>query len=64
MRIGLNIAGVVLIIFGGVWILQGLNMFPGHSFMNGQLKWSVIGGVAFVVGILVLFRANRQRQAT
>jgi hypothetical protein len=63
MRIVWNILGVLLVFFGGVWFLQGMNMFPGNSFMNGQIKWSVYGCIAFVVGIVVLVMANRKRQA-
>jgi hypothetical protein len=58
MRIVKNIVGVVLVFFGGVWFLQGMNMFPGKSFMNGQTQWSIYGGIAFVVGLLVLVWAN------
>ena len=62
MRILKNILGVVLVLFGGVWFLQGMNMFPGQSFMNGQTKWSIYGGIVFVVGVVVLIWANRKKQ--
>ena len=62
MRIFKNIVGVVLVVFGGVWFLQGMSMFPGNSPMNGQTKWSVYGGIACVVGIVVLIWANRKKQ--
>lgn len=60
MRILKNIVGVVLVFFGGVWFLQGMNMFPGKSFMNGQTQWSIYGGILFVVGLLVLVWANKR----
>jgi hypothetical protein len=62
MRIALNIVGAILVFFGGVWFLQGMNMFPGDSFMNGQTKWSIYGGIAFVAGIVVFVWANRKRR--
>ncbi len=62
MRILKNILGVVLVLFGGVWFLQGMNMFPGQSFMNGQTKWSIYGGIVFAVGVVVLIWANRKKQ--
>ena len=62
MRILLNIVGVVLVFFGGVWFLQGINVLPG-SFMTGQIKWAVYGGIAFVVGVIVLIWANRKKKA-
>jgi hypothetical protein len=61
MRIVLNIVGLVLVFFGTVWFLQGINKFPGNSFMNGQTQWSVYGGIAFVAGIVVFVIANRKR---
>jgi hypothetical protein len=60
MRIGLNILGVLCLLMGCVWFLQGINVIPG-SFMTGQMKWAVIGGVLLIVGIGVLIWANRSR---
>jgi len=51
---------VLLVLFGAIWFLQGLNMFPGHSFMNGQIRWSINGGIAFAVGVILLVWANRR----
>jgi hypothetical protein len=62
MRILLNVVGIVLVFFGGVWFLQGINVLPG-SFMTGQIKWAVYGGIAFVVGVIVLIWANRKKKA-
>jgi hypothetical protein len=61
MRIALNIIGVLLVFFGGVWFLQGINVLPG-SFMTGQMRWAVRGGIAVVAGIGLLLWANRKRQ--
>ncbi len=61
MRIFKNIVGVVLVVFGGVWFLQGINVLPG-SFMTGQIKWAIYGGIAFVAGIVVLILANRKKR--
>jgi hypothetical protein len=61
MRIVLNIVGVILVFFGGVWFLQGINVLPG-SFMTGQIKWAVYGGVALVAGVIVLIWANRKKK--
>jgi hypothetical protein len=61
MKIVLNIVGVLLVLVGGVWFLQGINVLPG-SFMSGQTQWAVRGGIAAVVGIGVLLWANRKRQ--
>ena len=60
MRITLNVAGVVCLLAGGVWFLQGINILPG-SFMTGQTKWAVYGGLLLVAGIGLLIAANRHR---
>ena len=61
MKIGLNILGVLLVIIGGVWFFQGINVLPG-SFMTGQTRWAVYGGIAVAVGIALLLAANRRRR--
>jgi hypothetical protein len=61
MKIALNIVGVLLVLVGGIWFLQGINVLPG-SFMSGQTQWAVRGVIAAVVGIGVLLWANRKRQ--
>jgi hypothetical protein len=60
MRIALNVLGALLVLFGCVWFLQGINVLPG-SFMTGQIRWAVYGGIAVVAGIVVLVAANRRR---
>jgi hypothetical protein len=62
MKIALNIVGVLLVIMGGIWFFQGINVLPG-SFMTGQMKWAIYGGIAFVAGIVALIVANRKRAA-
>ncbi len=61
MRILLNVVAIVLVFFGGVWFLQGIGVLPG-SFMTGQIKWAVYGGIAFVVGVIIFIRANRKKK--
>ncbi len=61
MRIILSVVGVILVFFGAVWFLQGINVLPG-SFMTGQIQWAIYGAIAVIVGIGLLFYANRRRQ--
>jgi hypothetical protein len=63
MRITWNIVAAVLIFFGSVWVLQGINVLPG-SFMSGQMRWAVRGGIAVIAGIALLIWANRKRQGS
>jgi hypothetical protein len=60
MRILLNVVAVLALLMGCVWFLQGINVLPG-SFMTGQPKWAIIGGMLIVVGIALLVIANRRR---
>jgi hypothetical protein len=62
MRIALNVVGVLCLLMGCVWFLQGINILPG-SFMTGQTKWAVYGGILLLVGIGMLICANRRRGA-
>jgi hypothetical protein len=59
VRIALNVAGILAVLMGTIWFLQGINILPG-SFMTGQTRWAVYGGLAFVLGLVVLVRANRR----
>jgi uncharacterized membrane protein HdeD (DUF308 family) len=60
MRIALNVSGVLCLLVGCVWFLQGINILPG-SFMTGQTKWAVFGALLLVAGIGLLISANRRR---
>jgi hypothetical protein len=61
MRITLNIVAGLLVLAGAIWFLQGINVLPG-SFMTGQIRWAVYGGIALAVGIALLLRANLPRR--
>ncbi len=60
MKIVLNVVGVLLIIPGVIWFLQGINVLPG-SFMTGQTQWAINGGILIVVGAGLLWWANRRK---
>ena len=60
MRIAGTIVGIILILLGGVWILQGANVLAG-SVMSGQSQWLYIGIVVLLVGIGALWWTYRRR---
>ncbi len=62
MKTILTIIGIVLIVLGAVWILQGINVLPG-SFMTGQIQWAVYGAIAVVAGIVILMLKGRRKAA-
>jgi len=59
VKIVLNVVGVVMVLMGATWFLQGIGILPG-SFMTGQTRWAVYGAIAVVAGLAVLARANRR----
>ena len=60
MRRGLNIAAVIALLLGALWILQGANIVGG-SVMSGQSVWLCVGIVLVIVAAGVLWWANRRR---
>lgn len=61
MRIVLNIVGVLLVLMGGVWFLQGIDVLPG-SFMTGEIRWAIYGAITVLIGAALLITANRRRR--
>ena len=47
------VIGIIFALMGAVWALQGLNVFTQGA-MAGHLRWTAIGGVLFVVGIVLI----------
>ena len=60
MKIFLTIVGILLILAGGTFFLQGINVLPG-SYMTGDPKWAVIGGAMLVIAVGLLFWAYRRK---
>lgn len=65
MRSGvLTVIGVVLVIAGAIWALQGFGVIGG-SFMSGDSVWAIIGPVVVVAGlVLVAVGIRRARSAS
>jgi hypothetical protein len=57
MKASLRTLGILLVIVGLVWFLQGINVLPG-SFMTGQIRWAVYGGMAVAAGVALLVAAK------
>ena len=63
-RSALVVVGVIALLVGGVFALQGANVLPG-SFMTGSRTWLGIGLVVVVVGIVLLvFGLRRPRDGS
>ena len=60
MKIPLQVFGVMLILAGGVFFLQGISILPG-SFMKGDPQWAVNGGIFIVIGVGLILWAGRRK---
>ena len=58
-RVILSVVGVVLILVGVLWTLQGLGMVGG-SVMSGVTMWAIIGPIVALVGAYLIWRASRR----
>lgn len=55
------VAGVVLVLIGLLWTLQGLDVVQGSS-MSGTTTWSIIGPVVLLLGAFVMVVGIRGRR--
>jgi phosphate/sulfate permease len=58
-RVILSVVGVVLILVGVLWTLQGLGMVGG-SVMSGVTMWAIIGPIVALVGAYLVWRTSRR----
>ena len=56
------VVGVVLILLGGLWILQGLDVLGQDGGMNGEVLWVVIGALVLLAGAYVAYTARETRR--
>lgn len=57
-----NVLGVILVVLGGIFTVQGLG-YLGGSPMTGVTLWAIIGPILAVVGIALLVRTARAGRA-
>src|SRR5580704_12502299 len=66
MRVISSLIGVLMVLMGGIWILQGLNLAWGslsRSFMQGDQHWVFYGAIMLIVGVCqVVWSNTRQRE--
>ena len=58
MKSGLVVLGVVLVLMGGVFTVQGLGYLAGSP-MTGVTLWAIVGPILAVVGIVLIVVAAR-----
>ncbi len=52
------VVGVLLILLGALWGLQGLGVVGG-SVMSGKTLWAVVGPIVAVIGVILLVTGLR-----
>ena len=58
----MTIVGVAMILVGGLWALQGLDIvrWPASSFMLGDTVWTRNGVVTMAVGAVLVWFARKK----
>ena len=57
------VVGIVLILLGGLWMLQGVGILGG-SVMTGQTFWAIVGLILLIGGIVLCAFGLRRRPTT
>ena len=60
MKTILNLVGMILLLSGGTFFLQGINILPG-SYMTGDPRWAINGGVMIVIALGMMVLANHRK---
>ncbi|MBW8784114.1 MAG: hypothetical protein JF593_05675 [Novosphingobium sp.] len=58
MRVITSLLGLAMVLMGGVWILQGLNLAFRVGFMVGDKHWVVYGAILALVGLCEIVWSN------
>jgi len=64
MRIVSTLIGLLLVVMGGIWILQGLNLAWGalaRSFMQGDQHWALYGAIVVIIGVAQIVWSIKRR---
>lgn len=54
--------GLLFIVLGAVWTLQGLDVFE-HELMSDQPAWAAIGAAAVLIGLGLVVVGMRRRNS-
>jgi hypothetical protein len=61
MKIALRVIGVLLLLMGPIWFLQGANVLTaGNSPMIGDRRWEFYGALAALIGVALLVLSRRK----
>ncbi len=60
-RWALIIVGLLLLIFGTVFALQGANVIGGSALMSGNPTYVYVGGVLALIGLVLIVAGSMSR---
>ena len=58
MRVVSSLIGVLMVMMGIVWMLQGLNLAFRVGFMVGDYHWTIYGAILAAVGVAQVVWSN------
>lgn len=53
--------GVVMVLMGGLWTLQGLDVLEGSA-MSGKSLWAILGPLVAGLGVALVLVSARRRE--
>ncbi len=61
IRVVSSLLGLLMVAFGSVWMLQGLNLAFRVGFMVGDRHWTVYGALLAIVGVAQVIWTNSRK---
>jgi hypothetical protein len=61
MRIVSSLIGILMILMGAVWMLQGLNLAFRRGFMVGDYHWTLYGAILALFGVAEVIWSNTRQ---
>ena len=55
------VVGLLLLIFGTIFALQGANVIKGSSVMSGNSTYIYVGAVLAVIGLILMIRGSMSK---
>ena len=59
------VIGIILVLLGLVWALQGFNVIGGSA-MSGSSLWAIVGPIVLLIGVMLIVigfvRGRRRRE--
>ena len=62
MTMSLRVVGLLLVLMGAIWFLQGANVLTaGKSFMIGDTHWEYYGVGTALIGVALIVASRKRR---